>query len=61
MAVRIGSATLAAFVVVYTLIISVSRLGASNSARDYLMLGGLWILALVALGLLARAWRSTKR
>jgi protein-S-isoprenylcysteine O-methyltransferase Ste14 len=60
-AVRIGSASLAAFVIVYTLMVSVSRLSGGNSARDYMVLGTLWLLALIALVLLARAWRAARR
>jgi uncharacterized membrane protein len=61
LAARIGSVFLAIFILAYVLIISVSRFVDFHSPRDFLVLGSLWLLALVALGLLARAWLPTKR
>jgi peptidoglycan/LPS O-acetylase OafA/YrhL len=57
--VRIGSAILAAIILAYLLVISISRFHDASSTRDYLVLGFLWLLAIGALLLLARAWRTT--
>jgi hypothetical protein len=56
---RIGSAALAVIILTYLLLISVSRFGDLHVPRDYVVLGSLWLLGLIALGLLARAWRAS--
>lgn len=58
---RIGSAALSVMILTYLLLISVSRFGDLHSPRDYVVLGSLWLLALIALWLLARAWRADGR
>jgi ABC-type nickel/cobalt efflux system permease component RcnA len=59
LAIRIGSGLLAAILLGNLLFISISRLRSASAARDYVLLGALWSLAIVALWLLVRAWRTT--
>ena len=59
--VRVGSVILALFVLAYVALISSSRLADLHSPGDYAMLVFLWLLAVVALWLLTRAWRATMK
>jgi protein-S-isoprenylcysteine O-methyltransferase Ste14 len=60
-AVRTGSAILALFVLAYATLISIARIRDLESPTDYVILGSLWLLAMAALWLLARAWRAASK
>ena len=59
LALRIGSTILGLFVLGYLLVISISRLQGPTTPHVYIVLGCLWVLAIGALLLLAKAWRAT--
>ena len=54
---RIGAALLSLFVLGYLIGITYWRFGELSSQRSLLVLGGLWVVGIIAVALLARAWR----
>lgn len=60
-AIRLGAAILAVIILAYATIITAARLKGLDSTRDHVVLGVVWAVALIALVLLARAWKGAKR
>jgi hypothetical protein len=58
---RFGSVALGAFVVGYLVVITASWVGAPISPRRLGLLVTLWVLGLVAVGLLVRGYRQADR
>jgi hypothetical protein len=54
---RIGSAILGAVIATYLAIITYAKLGQLHSTKELTLLVILWLIGLIALGLLARPWR----
>lgn len=54
---RIRIAALGLLVVIYLSLITVSYVGQLQSSKRIFILGFLWLLGLVAIALLVRAWR----
>jgi len=54
---RVGAILLGLFVLGYLIGITYWRFGELSSQRSLLVLGGLWVVGIIALALLARAWR----
>jgi hypothetical protein len=58
---RIGATLLALFVLGHLIVITYWRFEESSSQRWLVMLSALWVLGILALALLARAWRRNQR
>ena len=56
---RVGAIVLALFVLGYLIGITYWRLEGPSSQRSLVVLGALWVIGILALVLLARAWRRS--
>ncbi len=54
---RVGSAILGVIIATYLAIITYTKVGQLHSTKDLTLLVVLWLIGLVALGLLTRPWR----
>jgi hypothetical protein len=57
---RVGSALLGVIIAIYLAIITYSMSGQLQTTKGLARLVFLWLIGLIALGLLARAWRKPK-